>query len=285
MISSKGIVIFAYNSTFDYVKIASVAAALAKRETLGQMPATLITDEFGALAADRNIFDKVIIHTSDKVNNRVFRKTHDESTELVQWKNLTRADVYDLTPYEQTLLLDADYLMFNSNLFRLFYNEIDFTCYKKVFDVTGRNSFNNDERLSQYSIESLWATAIYFRKSEYAESVFEMMKSVKANYQYYSKLYGFKATPYRNDFALSVAHHALSGYRSSGFIPYSMPMLSSTVDVVHFDRLDGTIYFQWKDSDGRLCSSRSKDMDMHIMNKDIFTDKIVKEMLVYATTR
>lgn len=285
MINSKsGFVIFAYNSTFDYVKIANVCAALAKKATHGQFPATIITDDFGALAADQNIFDKIIIHTSNKVNKRTFRKTHDSGTELVVWKNTTRADVFDLTPYENTFLLDCDYLMLSNNLFKLFYCDIDFTCYKDVLDITGQNSFRNDEMLSPYSIPMLWATAIYFRKSDSAAAIFEMMQMVRDNYQYYSKLYGFKPTPYRNDFALSIAHHAMSGYGTDLYIPYDMPMLSSTVDVIDF-RKDGSVVFQYKDSNQKLCSGMTKNMDVHVMNKDVFTDELVKKMLVYATTR
>ena len=284
--SDKGIVIFAYNSTFDYVKIASVAAALAKKETFGQLPATLITDEFGALAADQNIFDNIIIHTTKEINKRSFRKTHDTGTELVHWKNLTRADVYDLTPYEQTLLIDSDYLMFNGFLNKPFYTDVstDFACYNEVFDVTGMDSFKGDAKLSPYSIPMLWATAIYFRKSEFAESIFEMMNLVRENYAYYSKLYGFRQTPYRNDYALSIAHHALSGYGAGHFIPGKMGMLSSTADVLDFKQ-DGKLYYQYKGKDGKMHSGTSWYMDLHIMNKDVFTDDLVRKMLIYATRR
>lgn len=174
--------------------------------------------------------------------------------------------------------------MFDDNLLELFYTDADFTCYKDVYDVTGMNTFRGDERLSQYSIPMLWATAIYFRKSEFSKSVFDMMHLVKKNYEYYSKVYGFRATPFRNDFALSIAHHAMSGYGSEKLLPYKLPTLSSTVDVVDF-RKDGSLLYQYKDSNRKLYTGISKRLDLHVMNKEVFTDEIVDGMIKYATSR
>jgi len=295
-VNSKGIVIFAYNSTFDYVKIANVCAALTKRFpmfrqyraaghpgsiSIKPLPVTLITDEFGALQADNTIFDNIIVHSVQGENKRLFRTTHDESTKQIMWKNLSRADVYDLTPYDQTLLLDCDYLMFNNKLLNLFKTETEFTCFKDVHDMTGMNTFHNDTKLSPYSIPMLWATAVYFRKSPFSKSVFDVMKLVKENYLYYSKLYGFKAVPFRNDFALSIAYHAMSGYGLDELIPYKLTTLSSTVDVVDF-RESGALLYQFKDKEQRLHTGRSKEIDLHVMNKEIFTDDIVDKLLAYA---
>jgi len=202
----------------------------------------------------------------------------------INWKNLTRADVYDLSPYDQTLLLDCDYMMFNNNLFELFYTDSDFTCYSEAFDVTGMNSLQHDDRLNQYSIPMLWATAIYFRKSSFSKSVFDMMHLVKDNYAYYAKVYGFKPTPFRNDFALSIAYHAMSGYGLGELIPYKLPTLSPMADVIDF-RPDGSLLYQYKNKDRQLCTGRTWDTDVHVMNKEIFTDEICEKIINYAKDR
>jgi hypothetical protein len=294
--SSRGIVIFAYNTEYDYVKIANVCAALTKRfrifnapllditsPIIAGLPVTLITDTFGALQADQNYFDNIIIHSTDEKNKRGFRTTHDESVKKVMWKNLTRADVYELTPYDQTLLLDCDYLMFNNKLLNLFNSDVEFTCYRHVHDMTGTNTFQGDSRLSQYSIPMLWATAIYFRKSTFSKSVFDMMKIVKENYHYYAKVYGFNPYPFRNDFALSIAYHAMSGYGLDELLTQKLLTLSTTVDVIDFRR-DGSLIYQYKTADQKLYTGYSHAADLHVMNKEIFTDEIVNGMLEYAQT-
>ena len=144
--SSKGIVIFAYNSTFDYVKRANLCATLTNAYTgrgpghfdqWPHLPVTLITDSFGALQADSKVFDNIIIHPVNGTNKRTIRAKHDLGPmQTINWKNLNRADVYDLTPYDQTLLLDCDYLMFSYNLKKLFRTDIEFTFHRDVYDTT-----------------------------------------------------------------------------------------------------------------------------------------------------
>lgn len=297
MTNSRGIVIFAYNSTFDYVRIANVCAALTKKYMYydpneldddkcfkPMLPVTLITDEFGAMLADRRFIDNIIIHTSSETNTRTIRTTHDIATKTIDWKNLTRADVYELTPYDQTLLLDCDYMMFNNNLIELFSTDLEFTCYSEAFDVTGMDTLRNDDRLNQYSIPMLWATAIYFRKSAFSKSVFDMMHLVKDNYSYYAKVYGFKPTPFRNDFALSIAYHAMSGYGIGELLPYKLPTLTPMTDVVDF-RPDGSLLYQYKNKDRHICTGRTWDTDIHIMNKEIFTPEMMENIIDYATDR
>lgn len=296
MTNSKGIVLFAYNSTFDYVKIANVCAALAGRIVNSSvhvrtnpnqsrvLPVTLITDTFGALQADRNVIDNVIVHTSDDVNNRIVRGTHDKTTQTINWKNLTRADAYELSPYDQTLLLDCDYLMFNDNLTELFWTDIEFTCHKDAYDITGKDIFRGDKRLGTYSIPMLWATAVYFRKSTFSKSIFDMWKLVQDNYPYYAKVYGFKPTPFRNDFALSIAYHAMSGYGLDKLIPYSLMSLSPMTDVVDF-RPNGELLYQYKNNKQQLCTGKMWNTDVHVMNKEIFTDEMCEALINYATDR
>lgn len=282
MTNSKGILLFAYNTEFDYVKIANICAALTKK--FAGLPVTIVTDTFGALQADKKFIDNVIIDASlPQPNKRGFRMTHDESIIVTDWKNLTRVDAYELSPYDQTLLLDVDYLMFNDNLVNLFELDVEFTCFDKVYDISGMDIFRNDIRLSQYSVPMLWATVIYFRKGSFAKSIFDMMKLVKENYKYYSKVYGFKQHPFRNDFALSIAYHALSGYGLDELIPYNMIALSPMTDVIDF-RDDGSLLYQYKKGN-IMFTGKSLHTDLHVMNKSIFTDHICERMLEYATTR
>jgi len=125
----------------------------------------------------------------------------------------------------------------------------------------------------------LWATVIYFTKCEYSKAIFDMMRLIKENYMYYSKVYGFRNEPYRNDFALSIAHHALSGYGHDGFIPYKLPTLSSTADLIDF-RPNGEILYQYNTN--RMHTGKLLNTDLHVMNKTIFNKEIIRGIMHHA---
>lgn len=276
--SNKGIVMFAYNSDYNYVKIANVSAALCKKWTA--LPVTLITDEFGAIQAGEHI-DNIIIQPMTSTNKRIIRNTHDSSQRTIDWKNINRASAYDLSPYEQTILIDCDYLTFSDTLYELTWTNLEFTCHKEAYDITGNNWITgNDVRLSQYSIPMLWATVIYFTKNSFSKSVFDMMKLVEANYEYYAKVYGFRASPFRNDFALSIAYHAMSGYGLDELIPYRLNTLPPMTDVVDF-RPHGELLYQYKNK-GKLYTGISERVNLHVMNKAVFTDELIEKILKYA---
>jgi len=258
--------------------MANISAALSKK-FLG-LPVTLITNKESSPFANLKYIDNIIEFDAESDNERVFRTTHDEKTERVQWKNLTRANAYDLSPYDQTLLIDCDYFIMNDNLSKLFDTDLEFTCYGEAFDITGQNAFRKDSRVSSYGLPILWATVIYFTKCDYSKSIFDMMKLIKENYNYYATVYSFKEHPFRNDFALSIAYHALSGYTEPKYIPYKLPSLSSTIDVIAF-RDNGQMLFQYKNNQ-KIMTGRIQNTDLHIMNKKVFTDDIVKGMMNYA---
>ena len=280
----KGVVMFAYNSHFDYVSMANLAAALVKKFL--DVPVTLITNVDGEKAVDYDVIETVMIHDSTGTNNRVFRLDADQKHTVVNWKNLTRADAYFLSPYSQTILMDCDYLVYSKYLKNLFDTEVDFTCFKHVHDVTNQKSFASDRRVARYAIPMLWATVVYFRKSKFAEAIFSMMKSIQDNYDYYAKLYGFPEAPYRNDFALSIAHHALSGYNSfeHHFIPAKLMTLPSQAKVVDF-RQNGNLLFQYQTSDKQAVNVLN-GVDLHVMDKGLLDDQaLANRMMAYAKSK
>jgi len=287
--SSKGIILFAYNSGFDYVSIANVSAMLAKHYT--GLPVTLITDVFGALMANLDYIDNIIDCDAPGNNERIFRGTHDETTKKMNWKNLNRAAVYELSPYDKTLLIDVDYLMFNATMASIFETDIEFSCHNTAFDLSFKQSFDVDQRLNEHGIPMLWATVIYFKKCERAKAIFEMMDEIKVNYSYYAKAYGFKEKPFRNDFALSIAHHAISGYDAdqSYFFPFKLMSLPPTAPVIKFNTAAqlvgnptfiGELVYEYRDN-GTLYRSSSQSNNIHIMNKDSFTETLCKDIADY----
>jgi hypothetical protein len=269
---SKGAVIFAYNSTIDYVAMATLAAKLVQKYL--DIPVTLITN---STDIEPGVFDQVIIQGLEgKEYERVFK--FGSGKERVVWHNQNRASAYELSPYDQTLLIDADYLIFDSGLKYLFDTDNEIACYNYVIDISGSTALQRGARVGTPGIPMQWATVVYFTKNQLAEGVFEFMQGIKENYLYYAGAYNFTAQLYRNDYALSIALQALTGYNNTNFRSIPGPLLTANtgVDIAEV-RKSGDIVFTWnyKATDttpGGVTYTTIKDTNIHIMNKRTITD-------------
>jgi len=270
---SKGVVIFAYNSKLDYVSIATIAAQLAKKH-LG-LPVTLITDTEDV---DTSVFDQVIIQKSNSRGERVFKFA--TRTERTVWHNQNRSSAYDLSPYDQTLLIDADFLMFNNSLASLFDTDLEFACYNHVHEITGWESLQRGARVGYPGLHMQWATVVYFTKCQLAEAVFGFMDTIKQNYNYYSGLYNFSTELFRNDYTISIALQTLTGYSENNFTPIPGKLVSAATPVeIAQVRPNGEIVFTWTESDGVRKVTRVRNTNVHIMNKDTIVDHTILNQL------
>ena len=113
---TQGVLIFAFNSLkFNYYDMARHSARRAKHFL--NLPVTLITDT-DSLPGNFNdgTWDKVITITPDKNNVR----------DWGQWINKGRYMAYDLSPYDETILIDADYVINSDKLLKTFDTYEDF---------------------------------------------------------------------------------------------------------------------------------------------------------------
>jgi len=250
---SKGVLIYAFNSTFNYVKSAEFAAKQVKKFL--NLPVTLVTNE----QMENENFDSIIILNDTTSTPRDYRSDTNEVT-TIKWLNGNRTSAYDISPYDQTLLIDADYFMFNSSLSIMFDTDAEFACFDKINDLTGEEK--DLIRLGETSIPMQWATVIYFTKSRYANAVFDFMNTIKKNWEYYSLLYGFRSSTYRNDFALSIALQTLSGYSTLNFnkLPGKLHTLFSHVSVLRVN--ESEVIFAWQNQLSKVINT-----NVHCMNK------------------
>lgn len=253
---SNGCIIFAINNgDFEYTRLADIAAGMVKKN-LG-IPTTIITDkECNFVHAENSI----IIDRGSYTNRAMF---DGQDYQNIKWFNSTRPDAFELSPYDKTLLIDADYFVLEPSLSLLFKADNDFMCYSKVFDPTCRDSFFGSKMVSKFTIPMLWATVCYFNKSTEAESIFYMMKQVRDNYDYYHKLFGVDPQPYRNDYALSIAAQTNSCIVKS--LPGEMCMLSTDVKVIDYKEDRGLVYTYEKNS--RKYVNYVKNHNVHILGK------------------
>ena len=219
---SKGIIVFAFNTDkVDYVSIADKTSAIANK-TLG-LPVTLVTDHNSNPHFN---YDNIIRVDNTNTNIRPTR-----TGEMGQWRNFDRYMAYELSPYDETLLVDIDYLILDNSLLKLF--EIDFD-YKLMF-----NTISPDRQLSTdmgvRSLDLVWATVVLFRKTTKAKIYFDLIGRIQRNYGYYKALYNCTGT-YRNDFAFAISNHILSGYISDKKlgIPWRMITFDDLVESIEF---------------------------------------------------
>jgi hypothetical protein len=254
-----GILIFAYNNkTVDYLELAIVSARLAKKHL--DVPVSLITDAATLTSGDVNninsVFHKVILTDTPDQNN--YRVLNGNNTLFL---NSNRWQAWELTPYDRTLVIDSDLLIFSDRLSHYWDVESDFLICDSMIDAFG-NSFDiEDQRVSDKSIELRWATAIMFTKNNFTKTIFDTVKYISQEYRYYCDIYGIEARNFRNDIAFSIARHIVCGFQEDTDILPSIMFFNKNSNLV--DVTDGLLTFSFNNTEQLAV----KGLDVHIMNK------------------
>lgn len=265
-----GAVIFAHNnSTVDYIKLAVFAAERVKKYL--DIPVSLITDskDWLLIAHPNHPFDRVISVPS--ANTTQQKKFHDGSLagKMLDWKNFSRSQVYNLTPYDRTIVLDSDYILNSSVLKPALDNEYDFQIYRNSFDLALDRPAMFD-RINSYSIPFYWATVFVFEKNELMQSFFDLIEYIKVNWNYFKILYNIDAFTYRNDFAFSIAIHIMNGKTNGNFateLPGTMTFTTDKDILVTAKDNKMSFLVEKKDYLGEYIAVKTTGLDVHVMNK------------------
>jgi hypothetical protein len=262
-----GALIFAHNnSAVDYISLAVFCANQIKKH-LG-IPVSLVTDI--AYVDLEKTFDKVI--TIDNVGTQT-KKFFDGtmSSKNLEWRNFSRYQAYELTPYDKTLVVDSDYIINSSVLKGAFLNDHSFQIYQHSFDLAGWRDTSSFERLNQYSIPFYWATAFVFTKDKVNESFFTLIQHIKENWAYYKLLYSIETKAFRNDFAFSIAIHIMNSQIDADF---AMPLPGNMTYILDRDFLvklaeDKMQFLVEKEGHhGEYTLAKTTGLDVHVMNKE-----------------
>jgi hypothetical protein len=228
---SKGVLLFAFNNAdTDYIKLTSNTIRLIKHN-LG-LPVTLVTglDE----VVDFEV-DNIVRIESQGGNTRY-------STELgqrVQWRNFGRYMAYELSPYDETILMDTDYLVLDNSLLTYFDTTWDYLIPHRNINL-GQDEFA--DTMGMYSLPFIWATVILFRKTTKAETLFDLVGRVQRNYDYYKMLYNIPATNYRNDYAFAIADYLVNGYQTDKQTQLPQPLLTATGQLQSINRIGSLLH-------------------------------------------
>ena len=267
---TQGCLIFAHDSNIDYGSQAVLAARLVNKYL--NVPVSLVTDDvtLDNLNAkfDNLPFDKIITTVVDDSNLRYLpSQDHTGQRELVSFINGGRERAWELTPYDRTLIIDSDFLVFSNTLNKYWKDQHDFLICPKMTDL---QSTLEEQKISSNTIKLLWATNIMFTKNADTKILFDLVKYIKEEYRYFAGLYEFDARQYRNDFAFSIAAHILGAHGLSKWhgVLASPLMFSEYDEIVDVKGLgDITIMSKNIQGNGEFQLVRCQGQDIHIMNK------------------
>jgi hypothetical protein len=261
---TRGALLFAFNNPkYDYYAMAEFTAKRINHFL--DIPVTIVTDEKSVPDNPKYVFDKTVLVQPDTSNVR------DHNV----WINKGRYQAYEFSPYDETLLLDVDYVVNSDRLLQTFVTGNDFCCH----DTTSFFMYPNaaQEILSSYSYKTLWATAVMFRRSSRAKQIFECLEMIQKNYDHYANIHSFIAGVYRNDYALTLALRIVNGHTllPGDIIPWNLLHVGKNTQVYknteHEYNTEYTIMFDnWQKGKIRKEYITIKDCDFHVMNKDLF---------------
>ncbi len=211
---SKGVVLFAVNTaTVDYVRIAEQAARLIKH-TLN-LPTTIITDT-----------------GVPSLSN--YRTGYAGGTE---WKNGGRYRAYELSPYDETILLDSDYLQLDTSLLTILETTVDY----KLMHNNQSPQQSMSGNMGQLSLDYVWATAVTFKR----------------------KLYHLRERNFRNDYAFAIANNIINGYttNTTQSIPFTMLTLDKLIKNIE---ITGEKMIIREENSAHVIAKQN----IHVMDKD-----------------
>jgi len=261
---TRGALIFAFNNEqTDYLEMAAWSAENIRRHL--NIPVAVVTDRPDA-DSDRR-FDQVIRAVPATGGTRWF----EDYEATVSWHNAGRTDAYNLSPWDHTLVLDADYVVADSDLNRL-WDQADFMCHRLAFDMSSGTGYLDELNcFGQHRMPMWWATVMMFRRSNTAQYIFDCMNMVRDNWQHYRDLYGIQKATYRNDFALSIAIGIVSGHTFKvEEIPWA---LASVLPNTKLEKLNQDHYrLQYKNANSKDLQMTFGGYSFHAMGKRYLGD-------------
>lgn len=218
---------------------------------------------WSALNIKRHLGIDTIIITDDSRTDSESRHFADAGT--ATWHNTNRMDAYKLSPWDRTLILDADYVVASDQLRGVLDCDEDFLAHRWAYDVTGCNNFCGLNWFGDVRMPMWWATVMVFNKSRQAELIFDTMAMIRDNWSHYRNIYKNNARTYRNDHALSIALLIVNGHTlDHPGIPWRLASLTPEHQLTQIDQDRYRVDFVNTEGKTRWMELRQ---DFHAMGK------------------
>ena len=268
---TKGVFLIAKNNGYvDYVKQAVFLARRIKKYL--DIPVSIATDSIEYLENVFGVddFDKIIKLDHVDGSNMKYFFDGTLSKKAASFKNANRADVYKLSPYDETIIMDTDYIISNDLLKSVFDSKSNFLIYKKSDDVAKVRDESEFDKISDTSIDFYWATVIFFRKTKTNKIFFNLVNHIEEEWSHYRRVYQITSSLFRNDFAFSIAIHIMNGFQTGSFaqqLPGNM-MYTTDKDIL-WQLTDDQMMFlvEKKDYLGEYTALKTTGQNIHVMNK------------------
>lgn len=161
---------------------------------------------------------------------------HFADTGTVAWHNTNRMDAYTESPWDRTLVLDADYVVASNQLLGILSCSEDFVAHRWAYDVTGTNDFEGLNWFGDVRMPMWWATVMVFNRCERARLIFETMVMIRDNWTHYKRIYHSSSRNYRNDHALTIALLIVNGHVTNhADVPWRLATLTPEHDLRQLD--------------------------------------------------
>lgn len=271
--NNKGVLIFARNNAqIDYIKQAHFLAKRIKEYL--DLPTTIVTDSIDYLKNTykdyKTVFDQVI---EVPLTTSPSRKRYYDGTNVfkqLEFKNDLRTSAYDLTPYEETLMLDSDYIVSNDLFKNCFTQDHDFLIFKEAHDLSGFRDNAQFVHISDTSVDFYWATCVFFRKTKANKIFFDLTKHIQENWQHYNSIFQINRRTFRNDWVFSIAIHIMNGYQRGDF-SHTMPgtmYFTTDKDILWELENDNFLFLIQKENYlGEYTPLKVKGSSVHVINK------------------
>ena len=274
----QGVCFFVYNNNqLDYVDLLMLAARYVKEYL--KLPVCMITDKgtYSWMLESQSESDIDTYIDYIKITNDEFKdnlRTHKDSpwSEFTaQFQNSNKHKIWEYSPFEQTLLMDTDYIVKNDFLLQSF-NNPGVSMYNNAVSTRNDPPHRNEVLLYPSGIKMWWSTVVYFDRSEFSKMFFDLWDHVADNYEFYQFLYNFPGGLFRTDYCVSIAVHILNGMEESTTIDNfdDMPMhyISQDDDIIDINNKQDWICLgcdqkeNWKN-----ILIKHSNLDLHVMNK------------------
>ena len=176
---NKGYVILAQNSGGnDYVSMAAACAFSIKATQTTVKDVTLITD----------VIDAIPYHCRDAFDQILPIQWFDDAYES-EWKIENRWKLYHLTPYEETVILDADMLFLSdvSHWWDYMNKNYNLLITDKVFTYRNEQITNSFYRKTfrENNLPNCYSAFTYFKKSEFSKEFWQLVELIVKNWKPY----------------------------------------------------------------------------------------------------
>lgn len=256
---TQGAVIFAYDNRIKYTRIAQEAARRIQHHL--DLPVSLITD---STDVDPFQWDRVIMATRSQGPRRHWP----DRDRVGYWHNGGRAQAWALSPYDRTLLIDADCWLASDRLDLIMRGDQPLACHRSAINLPTPGTVEI-KTLGRKAVDQWWATVVVFDRSDFSEDVFRCWQMIEQHYTHYADMFGFSSAMFRNDYALSLALLMANGHIMPDWAEIPWPMINVEPNAQVEDEDMG-----WSVSWGAVGTQRSagriliQDQDVHFMCKN-----------------